>query len=177
MAGSYENSKNSKKVKWLILMNKNYFDELLAILKRKNEYLDQIDKITEAQGSSIENKDDEQLGHLIDKKQEFIDSIDKLDKVFLDDINVIKSQYNVDSLDQIGNNIPQIMYIKDEINQIQKIINKIFSKEQENSVKLKKEYDDIKGKLKEISDSKKVLNAYSGYKMPTNGGSFFDNKK
>lgn len=153
------------------------YKELIDILKIKKDYLYQIENITEMQTSTINDKDDEQLGKLIDQKQIVIDAIDKLDAAFLEKFNALKSKMGINSLDQIDYKIPEFQDVKNQILEIQTIVKKISIREKENSVKISKEFADIKDKLKELNGGKKAMNAYSGNNISVTGGSFIDNKK
>jgi hypothetical protein len=56
------------------------------------------------------------------------------------------------------------------------LIEQISAIEKENSTKIRKEYDDIKSKLKEINSGRKAISAY-GAKPTQTDGAFFDSKK
>jgi len=153
------------------------YKEILDIISKKRDYLNQMLIITNEQTEAIESEQDKKLGQLIDQKQILINSIDVLDKVFLEKMEIIKKYYNVSSLEDIKENTDELKLMQNGVLEINEIIKKIFSKEKENSVKLNKEFDDIKDKLKEISGSKKAASAYGRHDAQNSGGVFFDNKK
>lgn len=152
-------------------------DELEQILIKKSEKLNKIYEFTTLQKTAIEEQDDKRLHEYTDEKQKLIEGIDNLDKDFLGRFEAIKSELGIDTLDEIDSKkILPFKKIKDAININYQLIEKIFSVEKENNIKIKQEFDDIKGKIRQISGGKKITSAYE-QKDTLSDGVFFDKKK
>ena len=152
-------------------------DELVQVLSNKRKSLIGILNFTQLQTNAIDEKDDDRLSEYINEKQKFIDDINKLDEYFVGRFNLLKSTLGVKSLDEIPDAAKQpLKQVKFELDGVNMLIEQIYMIEKENSTKIKKEYDDIKSKLKEINNGKNAISAY-GAKPSSIGGAFVDSKK
>lgn len=155
----------------------NIIDKMVDLLKIKNNKLLDILELTNKQSDAINSQDDGLLNMYIDQKQTVIDRIDEIDQVFLGHFNTLKTQLGIDSLDEIpAGKADGFKALKNEVNNNHKVIEQIISKEKENNIKIKAEYDDIKSKIKEISSGKKLTSAYE-HRNTLADGVFIDKKK
>lgn len=152
--------------------------ELVENLIKKEQNLLGILKFTQLQTDAIEANDFEKLNNYIEEKQKLIDVIDKLDFQFNEKFKLLKVDLGVNSLDELNGlvGIEPIREVRIKVGRIHMLIEQILSIEKENSVKAKKERDDIKNKIHEISSGKKLVSAYE-LKPSSSGGAFFDKKK
>lgn len=159
-------------------MAKEYDNQLIQLLAKKKEYLIKMLELTKLQTIAIEDKIDDKLNQYIDDKQQFIDRINVLDDEFAKRFDTLKKEMGVESLEQVVTSYPtHYQELKIITQEVKKLIEDIFMLEKENSVKLKQRFDDIKGKLKQVSGGKKMVSAYEGKNRGTANGAFFDNKK
>jgi len=153
-------------------------NELIDILEKKKQNLINILDYTKLQTIVIDAQDEQKLIEYLENKQKHIDNINLLDDSFVVKFNQLKKILGINSLDELSSTrVDEFKKLKLELNSIYHLIEQIFEIEKENSVKIKKEYADIKSKLKEINGEKKLNSAYIVKTTDLSGGAFFDKKK
>lgn len=150
--------------------------ELISLSNEKLLHLKNILKLTEKQKKVIDNGNIEKLNEYIAQKQNEIDAIDKLDIKFIEIYNSIKKENNIASLEELNTEYhPLVKEIKNVVEEITNLLKFIQEIEGYNNETLKKEFIQVKAKLKGVKQGKKMVNAYNSYKKMS--GSIFINKK
>lgn len=150
---------------------------LLKNLSDKTQHLNGILSFTNLQTKAIEEQDYEKLNQYVEEKQKIIEKINTIDENFTKKMDSLKQMLGVKSLNEINVDSEPLKQIKGGVHTVLDLINQISLIEKENNVKVKSEFDDIKGKLNEISGGKKIISAYEGKNTVSSGGVFFDKKK
>ncbi|EOD00379.1 flagellar protein FlgN [Caldisalinibacter kiritimatiensis] len=157
-------------------MTSELLKELISLSKDKQFHLKKILEITKKQQQVIEKSDTDRLQAYITKKQKEIDCIDKLDIKFTEIYERIKKNNNVTSLDELNTEYhPYLKELKDIVEEITNLLKNIQEIELENNKKIKREFQQVKEKLKNVKQGKKMVKGYSAYKKPK--GSIFINQK
>jgi hypothetical protein len=159
-------------------MVSNLQEEIKGLLENKKEHLLGILDFTKLQKTAIDQSDETKLLGFIDEKQKLIDKINTIDNSFIKKLEQLKLELGIKSLEEINANAnPEYKAIKIETEGIYKILQEIMELEKENNSRIKKEYDDVKEKIKEINSSKKMTSAYEKMGKSYHGGAFIDKKK
>lgn len=155
------------------------YNELVVLIKLLNEkakLLTEILSITNAQTKAIENGKLEKLDNLIQVKQDYIDKINNIDNSFNSHFKVIKKKYNVDQISELDIDIEKetVFKIKEITEEVYGLLAKTFEIEKRNSELINSNFQEIKSKLKNIKQGKKVTSNY--YKQPIQAGGYFIDK-
>ena len=161
-------------------MNTNeYLNDLIKISKEKKDNLSEMLLLTKEQEDAIERQDMEQLNRLIDEKQKRIELINSLDDQFEDYFTKIKSEFNINSIDELTD-IPKVGMkgLKEEVAEIMSAISCIKVLERGNSLKLNEKKKEVSKKLQELNRNKlSASKYYSSRPVISPNPAFIDKKK
>ncbi len=159
-------------------MAQKLISELINISKDKKKHLINILKLTKKQSEAIQNDKIEDVQNYIVDKQKEIDIIDKSDNDFVNNYNKLKNVLNITKLQEIDKELhPEIKLLKSEIQEINELLNKIFSIEFNNNENMKKSFNEVKTKLKQIRKGKKATLGYTNNYNNINNSIFINKKK
>lgn len=146
------------------------------ILEKKKALLQDMLSLTEAQNDAIASESLDALQKLVSEKQHKIDAIDKLDEDFGVYFERLKDTLRVKKLGDIDvTAFPEARKLKDTTSEILGLVEGISKIEKQNSEKSRKLLDTISSKIKQVSQGKKINNAYNP--APQRTSSFFLDKK
>lgn len=114
------------------------------------------------QSEALKSGDIDKLNEITDQKQSLIFESEKIDKEF----KVIYEQVSKDGLAGLSD-------VKKRIDNIEKLVEKIYKMSKENINALKKQMDDVRQSIKHANVGRKGLKAYFVKEM---GGSYIDQK-
>lgn len=158
-------------------MSKILLDELINISEKKLVLLKNILQYTINQKQSILDDNIDDLEKIISKKQNEIDIINKIDILFNDKFVELKKINNISNLEEINKDYyTHVKALKNVISKIELLLADIYKLENENNVNIKKNFSEVKEKLRNIRQSKKAANKYNAYKN-NNESIFIDSKK
>lgn len=154
-----------------------YVGILTDSLKRKKAYLDEIAELTKKQGelAAADKFDEEAFGETVDRKETLINNIIEIDKGFTSVYDRIR-----------GNLLEEKETYKDELKNIQALINSCMDKgseievlEERNRQKLEGIFASERKSLRQVKNSRSIANKY--YKTMANGmvndAMLYDRKK
>ncbi|WIF93905.1 hypothetical protein [Caminicella sporogenes] len=159
----------------------DYINDLLRdlsnVIEKKYFYIKEILRLTQKQKRLIRLEKINALLKQIQLKEEYIKLIDVLDMEFNNKEYELCKKLGLQHLDEISEEkypkLKTINIIKDNIiNTLRKI--KII--DDENIVDMTENIHEVKNKIKDIRQSKKISNAYTSYKHQVTS-IFFDRKK
>jgi hypothetical protein len=152
-------------------------NKLLELLQRKENLLQDILALTEAQTSTITEEGLDNLHILINEKQAKIDEIERLDKDFSETLQCFKNAAGINNLEELDPaKVTGARILKERTTGIMGAIEKITAVEKHNSAKGKELLDNLGKEIKKLNQGKKVNQAYvpKPQQMPSY---FFDKKK
>ncbi|AFS77338.1 flagella synthesis protein FlgN [Gottschalkia acidurici 9a] len=127
-------------------MEKNILNELMMLVDKKLNYLEEILSITSQQKQAITDEDVERLSSLLDKKDILIRNIDEIDSI-----------YKEKSL----NKLLEDDILTEKLKIIQALLNNIKLVDDENNKNLNRAIEDMGGKLKEVRQGQRAMKGYS----------------
>lgn len=155
----------------------NIITELLGLIDQKSQLFDSIIKITLDQKKDIEENDANNIEDLVNRKQAVIDSIDKIDKIFSDNVDMLKKVLNIDSLENADfTKYPILRELKQKVERIMALAQEIMIIEESNKDKLNLIMNALMKEMKQLSVGKKSIKAYEAPVM-NNDGIYIDKKK
>lgn len=149
---------------------------LIELLKKKKQLLSEIHILTNSQTFVITEEDMDKLNELIKDKGIIIEKIDNLDKQFSNHFDRIKDIYNVNEIGELDLNKDLSLELKNNTEDIFRIMQNIYQVEKLNKDKINKKFQDVKLKLKGVKNEKKVSSGYYSKTSQTQGY-FIDQKK
>ena len=150
-------------------------DKLISIDREKYNGLLRILDLTKEQHNMILEANIEKLNELIELRQAEISILEGLDKEYSMIVDNIKSEYKVDSLEQLKvSDNRKAKELESIIEGIKRAMKEINSYEEENHRVLDEQKKEFKTKLKQINQGKKAEKMYQtkGYVQPV----FYDRK-
>jgi len=155
----------------------DYIKELIRILNKKMNLLEQIFDLTNSQSPAIDDEDIGRLESLVAEKQDRIDAINKLDEEFDAYFTRLKSLLNIKRMDELKTDeIPGAAELKQVVGKAAAIARKISEVEAKNNEKAKALLNKLGEEIKGINRMKKANQAYaSGPSKPQ--AHFIDKKK
>ncbi len=156
---------------------KELIHNLIKLLDTKKVYFDQILDITNNQKVDIETNEADNLLELVNEKQQVIDKVDQIDNAFSVQLELLKKNLNVDSLEKVDFvKYPELKILKQKVKNIMETTGNVMILEKENSTKAEEIFEKIKSELKNIKRGKVSLKAYD---RPVDNidGIYLDKKK
>ncbi len=149
---------------------------LIEILQRKEELLQDILFLTEAQTSSLTEDRLDGLHMLINDKQAKIDEIEKLDRDFTEILQNFKNKMGIKTLEELdATRVSGARQLKEKTSGIMSSIEKISVVEKQNSEKGKELLNSLGNEIKKLNQGKQASKAY--VPKPQNIPSYFIDKK
>ncbi|WP_427338091.1 flagellar protein FlgN [Caloranaerobacter sp. DY30410] len=160
-------------------MSSDLVKELINLSEMKLSLVKEILEITEKQSECIKNNDIKELQNYIDIKQKRIDEVNKIDSIFIEKYEEFKVINKIDSIEMIDvKEYPHLKHLKETINKILLTLKEVQVIETDNNEKIKNEFDNLKLKLKNIKQGKKIVKEYdNAYKIRNMNSSIFINIK
>jgi hypothetical protein len=156
--------------------SEEYIKSMVEVLKEKYKLLMDILQLTGSQTNAINNEEFETLEKLIHDKQIRINCIEPLDKRFNTIFLELKTELNIESMEQLNNkNIQGIKALKEATSKVIEIIAEISVIEKQNNEIMLKLMEKSKKEIKNITNGKKALSAYTPH--PLNSPSYYIDKK
>jgi len=140
-------------------------EQLSELYNQKKLKLQKILDLTLQQAETIKNQDIDKLTQLLNARQLVMDEVDQTDR----QINLAQEQ-----LSEPFANKEQPAALQAEINHLLK---QIIAQDEENKANLDREFMNVKQKLKDLTGSKAMRQAYGPAQQPQRFGYFIDKKK
>lgn len=151
--------------------------ELINLIDSKRRLFDNIMGITLEQKKDIEGNEANNIEQLVKRKQTVIDNIDEIDKSFSEELNLLKKQLKVNSLEEVDfTKYPVLKTLKLKVEEIMALAQKIMKIEESNKEKLTLITNELKKEIKQINVGKRSIKAY-GVPILNNDGIYIDKKK
>lgn len=135
-------------------------NDLIEITREKCQYLEEIYVLTEGQTVAIKENNIDDLNDLIVGKQLKIDYIKELDVKFEGIVESLRKELQITNLSELKCETAE--GLKDEMNNMYAIVNKITSIEKENTEALTEIKDDLHDKITHTNKGKIAMMQYSG---------------
>jgi FlgN protein. len=138
-----------------------YILELNRLLTEKQALLKEILELTRRQKEAISKDDLNKLEILLAKKQTRMNAVDKLDCQFLELSESLKNELGINSLEELASKgIPGTGELKASTSAVLDILREIKKIDDENIAAVEREMADVKRKLNQASNYRKVRSAY-----------------
>lgn len=150
-------------------------NKLVSIQREKYNGLLKVLELTKNQHNALLEADIDKLSELIELRQVEIDLIDSLDKEYSKTIENLKSEYKVDSLQEIEVSNSVVSAEFESITEgIKRAMREVTSYEEENQRILEEQKKEFGDKIKQINQGKRAERMYQskGYVQPV----FYDKK-
>jgi len=155
----------------------NSMNELLSLIDKKSQLFSLIMDITLEQKKDIDENQAKNIEELVNRKQETIDEVDEIDRVFFEELNLLKKQLNVNELEEVDfTKYPILRILKLRVEKIIESAGEIMEIEKYNKEKLTSIMNELKNQMKQISVGKKSIKAYEA-PVIYNDGIYIDKKK
>ena len=142
---------------------------LIDMLNKKSDLLSEILNITHKQTDAIKDSKFDKLDNLIMIKQTYIDKIDNIDASYAKQFSKIKNIYNVGEISQIDIENDIKIKFKQLTQQLHEKAENIFKIDKKNSELINNNFQQVKSKLKDIKQGKKVTSNYYKQSIQTEG--------
>lgn len=150
-------------------MVEKIIDEMIALLDQKIECLKIILYLKPKQKEAIKEENMDDIESTIDSIQTQINIIDEIDSKYMLKLNELKSSTSIENITQLDDmKHPKSMKLKDNINKITSLLQKIKILDDENSLMINEKFQETKEMLKNLRQGKKMAKGYlSDYNSST----------
>lgn len=132
--------------------------DITLLIQEKNNHLLKVSELTKRMREELDSEDLEDLLRLDDQRNLYIDEIKKIDgSISL----LIDKEYQISDLSDSGR--------RKEIDTMYLILGDLIRQDKELMQKVKGEMDIISGKMREISDTKRLILGYLSSNNPSEG--------
>ncbi len=142
---------------------------LIDMLNKKSDLLSEILNITHKQTDAIKDSNLDKLDNLIMIKRTYIDKIDNIDSSYAKQFSKIRNLYNVNEISQIDIKKDIKIKFKQLNQQLHEKVENIFEIDKKNSELINNNFQQVKSKLKDIKQGKKVTSNYYRQSIQTEG--------
>ena len=134
-----------------------------GIMRRKLSLLRDMLNLSEQAGNYIGEDSVESLNNIMDAKQELILEIDRLDKNFLNEFDMLKTNLNISSIEELRTSqSPELADLQSNTSEILGLLNKINALDKKINSSVVKLREDIASDLNRIRRQKQISSLYSG---------------
>lgn len=156
-------------------MVEGILQEMMTLADEKVEKLNVILSIKPRQKQAIEEVNIEGINAALKQIQKQINEIDKINSAYSLKFKELKSELDIDSLEQIGNAMHlRTDKLEEKLDEIKSILEAIKVIDDENNLLIMEKFKETKGKLKNLRQGQ-IMN--KSYNVASYGTMFIDQKK